>query len=105
MDTFSIYGHNYFFCLKKIFFKGFNEKPEDLSELSHIPATHRLIVRVLDSLPLNPLWTVRLCGPMGAEFLKRVRMDLISNFLHVVDDAPSKVANYIFHCNVQKPTT
>ncbi|ODN02387.1 Abhydrolase domain-containing protein 4 [Orchesella cincta] len=84
---------------------GFSEKPVDLSQLTHIPTTHRMIVKVLDSLPLNPLWTVRLMGPMGAELIKRVRMDLISNFVHVLDDAPSKVANYIFHCNVQKPAT
>ncbi|CAL8070736.1 unnamed protein product [Orchesella dallaii] len=84
---------------------GFSEKPRDLSELAHIPTTHRVIVKVLDSLPLNPLWTVRLMGPMGAELIKRVRMDLISNFVHILKDAPSKVANYIFHCNVQKPPT
>ncbi|ODM87904.1 Abhydrolase domain-containing protein 4 [Orchesella cincta] len=50
---------------------GFSEKPVDLSQLTHIPTTHRMIVKVLDSLPLNPLWTVRLMGPMGAELIKR----------------------------------
>ncbi len=84
--------------------KGFKQAPDGLLNATHLPILHRVIANVLNTLPLNPLWTIRVAGPFGPKVIQRIRADLIGNFSEVMEDAENKVSSYIYHCNVQNPT-
>jgi len=83
---------------------GFPERPTDLSTRYPIPIWVKVIAYVLQ--PLNPLWGIRLAGPMGPKLIEKARPDLIKKFSHLTDggEGDSEIASYIFHCNSQNPT-
>ncbi|OXA62201.1 Abhydrolase domain-containing protein 4 [Folsomia candida] len=58
----------------------------------------------LHALPINPLWSLRVAGPLGPRVLKMIRADLIKNFSTQIDDAETKISNYIYHSNAQNST-
>ncbi|CAG7819035.1 unnamed protein product [Allacma fusca] len=81
---------------------GFPEKPADLSQRYPIPLWVKAIAYVLQ--PLNPLWGIRVAGPMGPKLIEKVRPDLVNKFSSLTENGDVKIADYIFHCNAQNPT-
>ncbi|XP_021948565.1 (Lyso)-N-acylphosphatidylethanolamine lipase isoform X2 [Folsomia candida] len=81
---------------------GFPEKPADLSQRYPIPLWVKMIAYCLQ--PLNPLWGIRIAGPMGPKLIEKVRPDLIRKFAALSGDGDATVAEYIFHCNAQTPS-
>jgi len=81
---------------------GFPEKPADVSQRYPIPMWVKMIAYVLQ--PLNPLWGIRIAGPMGPKLIEKARPDLIKKFATLSEDGDAKIAEYIFHCNAQNPT-
>ncbi|CAL8096900.1 unnamed protein product [Orchesella dallaii] len=81
---------------------GFPEKPADLSQKYPIPLWVKMIAYFLQ--PLNPLWGIRVAGPMGPKLIEKVRPDLIKKFSILSEDGDAKIADYIFHCNAQTPS-
>jgi abhydrolase domain-containing protein 5 len=81
---------------------GFPEKPADLSQRYPIPLWVKAIAYVLQ--PLNPLWGIRVAGPMGPKLIEKVRPDLVNKFSSLTENEDVKIADYIFHCNAQNPT-
>lgn len=53
--------------------------------------------------PLNPLWPLRAAGPWGQWVVEKARPDIMKKFSPVVKDETA-IPQYIYQCNVQKPT-
>lgn len=84
---------------------GFPDRPgSDTSSASRIqiPFWIRGIAYLLQ--PFNPLWIVRVSGPLGPKLVKRARPDIFQKFRATVDNADTTIADYIYHCNAQNPT-
>lgn len=87
---------------------GFPELPNDSdpknsnSRLRNLPFWVKGIAYLLQ--PFNPLWILRVSGPLGPRLVQRARPDIFRKFSGVIEDADSVVASYIYHCNAQNPT-
>ncbi|OXA64857.1 Abhydrolase domain-containing protein 4 [Folsomia candida] len=83
---------------------GFKRPPTRLLDAKHSPFKNRYIANALHALPINPLWSLRVAGPLGPRVLKMIRADIIKNFSTQIDDAETKISNYVYHSNVQNST-
>ncbi|XP_022912596.1 (Lyso)-N-acylphosphatidylethanolamine lipase-like [Onthophagus taurus] len=77
---------------------GFPEKP---AEKPNLP----LWVRVLSYSfqPFNPLFAVRVAGPLGQWLINKARPDISKKFQHFVGDE-NLISQYVYQCNAQPPT-
>ena len=55
--------------------------------------------------PYNPLWMLRVSGPLGPRLASKVRPDLATRFLSLLgEDKVDVVLRYLYHCNAHTPT-
>ena len=82
---------------------GMTQVPTDLVERYNIPLWMRMLFGVLKNF--NPLWGLRLSGPIGPRVIPRIRPDLMKKFLCLVgEENATLVSDYLFHCNAHNPT-
>ncbi|KAJ9576041.1 hypothetical protein L9F63_007141, partial [Diploptera punctata] len=81
---------------------GFPEKPADIAQKYNIPLWVRALA--FATQPLNPLWAVRLAGPLGQWVIEKFRPDLIEKFTSVLNENVNIIPQYVYHCNAQTPS-
>ena len=83
---------------------GITEKSPDISERLEGRPLLKLAWNVLMK-PHNPLWMLRVSGPLGPRLAKRARPDLAERFESLLGrEKISVVLQYLYHCNAQAPT-
>jgi pimeloyl-ACP methyl ester carboxylesterase len=55
---------------------------------------------------VSPLCVLRGAGPLGPQFIKKYKRELMASWAaHYDDDGPARsIVNYVYHCNAQKPS-
>ena len=83
---------------------GITEKPPDVSERLAGRPLVKLAWRLLMK-PHNPLWPLRVSGPLGPRLARRARPDLAQRFQPLLgEEKLGVVLQYLYHCNAQAPT-
>ena len=83
---------------------GITEKSPDMKEMLEERPLLKLAWRVLMK-PHNPLWLLRVSGPLGPRLARRARPDLAERFVGLLgEENISVVLQYLYHCNAQQPT-
>lgn len=80
---------------------GFPEKPADIAQKYNVPFWVKAIVFITQ--PFNPLWPVRVAGPLGQWVIEKTRPDIIRKFSAFVSDVDA-IPQYLYQCNSQNPT-
>lgn len=83
---------------------GFPDRPSgnDANTRIRIPFWVKGIAYLLQ--PFNPLWLIRVSGPLGPRIVQRARPDIFRKYTEAVEDADVAISEYIYHCNAQNPT-
>ncbi|XP_065332744.1 (Lyso)-N-acylphosphatidylethanolamine lipase [Cloeon dipterum] len=82
---------------------GFPERPRDvLTNKVTIPIWVKAVAFVLS--PLNPLWAIRVSGPLGPWLIQKARPDILRKFEPVLGNETHLVGQYIYQCNAQNPS-
>lgn len=82
---------------------GMTEKPSDVMERYNPSLAIKILFRVVKHL--NPLWGLRVSGPIGPRLIPRFRPDMVEKFASLVgEDNASVIPGYIYHCNAHDPT-
>jgi len=81
---------------------GFPEQPPPGEEVIKISKFRRAVFSVLGSF--NPFAMLRLAGPYGPSLINKVRPDIKAKYEAFFGEGDSRVMDYIYHCNAQKPS-
>ena len=83
---------------------GFPEKPSDgeLEVNFRIGRVRRAVYSVLSSY--NPMSVLRLVGRYGPRLVQRMRPDIKEKYEKVYGEGDTRIMEYIYHCNAQKPS-
>jgi len=82
---------------------GIPERPADVAQTYNIPIWVRGLFGILRHF--NPLWALRVSGPVGPGILNRMRPDLMRKFSGLIEEENLNiVTKYLYHCNAHNPT-
>ena len=82
---------------------GMTDKPTDLVERHNISLGDRTLFELTKRL--NPLWWLRVAGPVGPRLLPRFRPDLVTKFSCLLGESSGQlIPSYLYHCNAHNPS-